>query len=541
VSVDEGQEPSEVELVRLFESYQAGRYDEAEMSALSITQQYPNHQFGWKVLAVVLKISGRMPEALAAVQKAVELDPEDAEAHNNLGNMLRELGRLNEAEASCRNAIALQPDFAEAHNNLGVTLHQCGKLEAAEACYRQAIALKPNHAQAHYNLGVTLQALGRLKEAEGHYRRAIALKGDYPEAYCNLANTLRELGSLEEAEASHRKSIVLAPGYAEVYSNFGVTLQERGKLEEAEANYGKAIALKGDTPEFHCNLGNTLRELGRLKDAEASYRKAIALKPDFADAYWNLSGVAKTISEAEHWIDQCLTTDADYVNAKLTKAALRYYQGDRAGFDDLMQSEFQHHPYMRSFAWAFGLPKLPDLYFDRWSFFDAVVEHSVRARPFYEFGVWRGASFRYFIRSFKNGYGFDTFSGLPENWDVGNGIERAGTYSSDGIVPQIDGGEFIVGKFEDTLPSFFAEARPLASVMNFDADLYSSTLCALNCSKPAMDKDTILVFDEFLIHDRWEQDEFRALNEFASNNNYTYEVLALSFFTKQVAVRLIGI
>ena len=39
----------------------------------------------------------------------------------------------------------------------------------------------------------------------------------------------------------------------------------------------------------------------------------------------------------------------------------------------------------------------------------------------------------------------------------------------------------------------------------------------------------------------WEQDEYKALNEFCLNNNFTYEVLAISFFTKQAAVRLIGI
>ena len=56
-----------------------------------------------------------------------------------------------------------------------------------------------------------------------------------------------------------------------------------------------------------------------------------------------------------------------------------------------------------------------------------------------------------------------------------------------------------------------------------------------------MDKDTILIFDEFITNESWEQDEFKALNEFCSNNQYSYEVLAVSFCTKQVAVKLIGI
>ena len=152
-----------------------------------------------------------------------------------------------------------------------------------------------------------------------------------------------------------------------------------------------------------------------------------------------------------------------------------------------------------------------------------------------------GASFKYLINVFGKGFGFDTFSGLPEDWQIGKNVEEAGSYSSDGVIPDIDGGEFIVGEFQDSLPKFFSKKQPLASVINFDADLYSSTICALNFSKSIIDKDTILIFDEFIMNENWEQDEFKALNEFCDNNNYTYDVLAVSFFSKQVAVKLIGV
>ena len=78
-------------------------------------------------------------------------------------------------------------------------------------------------------------------------------------------------------------------------------------------------------------------------------------------------------------------------------------------------------------------------------------------------------------------------------------------------------------------------------MINFDADLYSSTICALNYSKSIIDQHTILIFDEFIMNKNWEQDEFKALNEFCLNNNFAYEVLAISFFTKQAAVRLIDL
>ena len=214
-----GISPSQEQLNSLLEHYQNGRFDDAEKLSISITQEFPEHQFGWKVLGAVLNQLGRIPESVVAKERAVKLVPTDAEAHSNLGNTLQQLGRLDEAETSCRQAIALKPDLAEAHYNLGNTLQELGRLDEAGASYTQAIGLKPDYAEAHSNLGLTLKELGRLDEAEASYTQAIALKPDYAEAHSNLGNTLQELGRLEEAEASYTQAIALKTDYAEAQGN----------------------------------------------------------------------------------------------------------------------------------------------------------------------------------------------------------------------------------------------------------------------------------------------------------------------------------
>jgi predicted O-linked N-acetylglucosamine transferase (SPINDLY family) len=109
----------------------------------------------------------------------LEIKPDFAMAHNNLGNTLRDLGRPVEAEASARRALEIKPDFAMAHNNLGNTLRDLGRLVEAEASYRRALELNPDYAEAHSNLGNRLLVLGRLVEAEASYRRALELKPDF--------------------------------------------------------------------------------------------------------------------------------------------------------------------------------------------------------------------------------------------------------------------------------------------------------------------------------------------------------------------------
>ena len=508
-------------------------------------------------------------------------------------------GKLQDAERLYRAILQSQPLHPDANHNLGVVAVSVNKADAALALFKTALEANPKKEQfwlsyidalikekqfgnakavlergkqqgvAKNKLNALEAQLASINTAESvdsvnppqellssileHYQNrryddaekmALLIAQEFPKhpfSWKILGALYVKSGRNSEAVNANQTAVVLSPQSAQAHSNLGITLRKLGRLSEAEASYTQAIALKPDFAEAHYNLGITLQELVRLDEAEASYVQAVALKPDYAYAFWNLSNCVKTIQGAEHWIDKCLIADPHHVKAKLIKAALRLYQGDSNSFDGLMQSELKQHSYMRSFSWAFSLPNLPELHFNKWYFFDAIFKKSITSKPFYEFGVWRASSFNYLIKVFKKGYGFDTFTGLPEDWVVGNYVEKKGCYSSDGNVPKIKGGEFIVGKFEDTLPVFFCESRPIASVINFDADLYSSTICALNFSKSVMDKDTILIFDEFIMHESWEQDEFKALNEFCLINHFSYKVLAISFVTKQVAVKLIGI
>ena len=283
-----GAVPSLDQQSELLEHYQSGRFDDSETLAISLTERYPGHQFAWKVLGAVLRITGRLSESLGPLQRSVELTPRDPEARNNLGNVLQELGRLNEAEESYRCAISLDRGFPEPLINLGNTLKALERFDEAEASYKKAITLNCRLTEAHYNLGCLLNLLGRWREAEACYRQALQLQPDYADAHNNLGAALKALGRLEEAEVSSRRAIEFNPDHAEAYNNLGTTIKDSGRLQQAEASVQKAIALNPDFAEAHCNLGIILEELGKLEQAEGSFRRAIVLKPELADAHNNL-------------------------------------------------------------------------------------------------------------------------------------------------------------------------------------------------------------------------------------------------------------
>ncbi len=195
----------------------AGCYGEMESHSRRLLESYPDSGFAWKALSAALQIQGK--EAMAALLRAAEYLPDDADIHNNLGNALREIGRIDEAAASYRRALEINPKSAEAHNNLGNALNDSGRFDEAIASYRQALAVNPDFAEAYSNLGNALREVGKVDEAVKSCLHALEINPDFAKAHNNFGNAMKELGIFDEAVASYRKALECNPAIADVYSN----------------------------------------------------------------------------------------------------------------------------------------------------------------------------------------------------------------------------------------------------------------------------------------------------------------------------------
>lgn len=472
--------------------------------------------------------------AIRAFRYCLLIKPDNLEALINLAALYKDRNEIDKAIKVYLKVLEHSPNQANVYYNMGVIFDEVSDYDNAVDCYKKATSMQPDFAKAYNNLGSTLMKLGRIDEAALYFSTALSIQTDFPEVHFNLGLIKAEQGRYLDAIKFYLSAIELDTKFVSAYFNLGNTYQEIGLLQEAIENYHKALKLAPHSCDTYNNLGVCYQEKGEIQFAIDAYERALSINPENSITYWNLSGTTKNIEEAEQFIVKCLNTDPNNIRAKFTLSAIQYYNGSNTAIQKLLNSEFKDHPIIRSIEWVIKLPHRPRLFFNRWALFDQMVAISDRSRPFYEFGVWRGVSFKYLMKSFKSGYGFDTFEGLPENWHT----TSKGTYSSYGNVPKVKGGSFIVGEFEKSLPGFFASKRPKASIINFDADLYSSTLCALKNSKSIIDHKTILIFDEFLINNNWEDDEHRALVDFCELNQCSFEVLGVSFFSKQVAVRL---
>ena len=453
----------------------------------------------------------------------------------NLAIQYHQKNNLNEAKKIYLQILKINPNHVNAHNNLGAAYKQLGEIEKAKSCFEKVIQLNPNDVDGHNNLGLLLFELKEIQKAKSFFEKTIQLNPNYVEAHNKLGTIFKELKEFQKAKDCYERAIQLNPNYAMALYNLGVIFKQFGLSQKAVGYFEKAIKINPNYAAAYNGLGIIFEELGNnIKKAKSCFDKALKINPNYVDIYWNLHSLVSNIDEAIEILKKLIHIDNNHFNAKSMLACLEYFKGNQKNFNNLINSNNSNDSYIRSFKWVFSLPKLPKLFFNKKDFFDGVTAISDKSKPFYEFGVWNGVSFKYLINTFGRGFGFDTFTGIPEKWHD----NPAGTYSSFGSIPQISGGEFIVGKFEDTLPKFFSKKRSVASLINFDADLYSSTICALNNTKDIIDEDTILVFDEFLMNDRWEEDEYKALEEFCNNFNFSYDVLAVSFYTKQIGVKL---
>ena len=116
-------------------------------------------------------------QARDAYERALDLDPDMAEAHVNLGRLLHLAGERGRAEPQYREVVRLNPDDPTPHFNLGVLLDESGRRDEAVHAYRQAILRDPDFADAHCNLGLLLESMGRGQEAVRHLMAARRLMG----------------------------------------------------------------------------------------------------------------------------------------------------------------------------------------------------------------------------------------------------------------------------------------------------------------------------------------------------------------------------
>ena len=248
--------PPEISL--LFKFYEDHNYKAVIELASEVVKRKPKAFSAWQILGVASAQEGNLNVAINAFETAVGLCPNNANAHNNLGNILQTKGNLAEAIISYQTAIKLDNSLHSAHNNLGNALYLQGRLEEAEVALNSAISLEPDYSVALNNLGNVLKAKGLDQKAEVSYRAAINLKPNYFDALNNLGNLLKDQGRLSSSVAAFEKALSIRPKDAGVLNNLGIALKDQNKLEQAISAFSNSLMVDPEYVKAHRNLSRLI-------------------------------------------------------------------------------------------------------------------------------------------------------------------------------------------------------------------------------------------------------------------------------------------
>ena len=118
---------------------------------------------------------GTQGEAIGAYHKVLEIEPDHAAAHINLGTLYYNRQDFGLAERHYREAIESDPRYALAYFDLGNVLDETGRVQEAIQTYKTALQLAPTYADAHYNLALAYEKLSEPRKALKHWQSYIKL------------------------------------------------------------------------------------------------------------------------------------------------------------------------------------------------------------------------------------------------------------------------------------------------------------------------------------------------------------------------------
>ncbi|HTU32304.1 MAG TPA: tetratricopeptide repeat protein [Candidatus Acidoferrum sp.] len=301
-------------------------------------------------------------KALAAAQRAQQLNDKLPEVHATLGSVYTATGKYSEAVAEVNRALSLAPNSDEFYRRMGeVYLASGNNAEAVEA-FQKAIKLNPYYWVNQNKLGAAYARLADYSKALEAFQQVATLEPDIVAGFENVGNMYLQQGKYEESIPYFQKALQVEP-YFTAYSNLGTSYFFLKQYANAVPMFEKAVALNPKNADVILNLADAYAGAGQQDKARATYQQAIAAgfkelqtNPEDAGVMVDIGlSYAKTgnASQALKFIRQARSidkTNVDYIYAEaqvyailkqipealksLREALERHYPAEFAAGDD---------------------------------------------------------------------------------------------------------------------------------------------------------------------------------------------------------------
>jgi Flp pilus assembly protein TadD len=224
-------------------------------------------------LGMILAAKGRMDEARIQYKKeqtikiklALELRPNDAKLHNNLGTLLITVGNVDKAIEHYKLATKANPNYTNAFLNLCNAYNKTGDFDKAITACNKALDIEPDSAKGHFDLGTVFQNKGLLNDAIDSYSAAIELAPDMAVAHTNLAIVFGRTNRFDEALVHFEKVVRLKPDDPSAHNDLCFLFFKKGQLDEARRCWGQVLEMDPNNEKARRYLQRHMNA-GRFQD-----------------------------------------------------------------------------------------------------------------------------------------------------------------------------------------------------------------------------------------------------------------------------------
>ncbi len=306
------------------------------LEAVPVSDRTPKEEFALGAAYEQLKDNKK---AIAAYQRAVDMDPENLDAQRSLGQALLADNQLDAALKQFQQLVAADPEDTAALDRVSEIQRRQGKYSEALVTIRKARAKDPNSLEAGYNEGLLLDVLGRYDEAIAVYQKMSELTEHANGAYtqeekANRSVFLERLGSVyheqnktPEAIAAYQKMIDLGGDFAKRgYQGQVDTYRDAKMFDEATAVCRKAVAANPNDRDMKLLLAWQLADTGKLEEGLALANGMLDGKPGDREVYLQISQIQLRL---KHWkeAEDALAKAEPYATKTEDKANLYFQKG----------------------------------------------------------------------------------------------------------------------------------------------------------------------------------------------------------------------
>ena len=219
-----------------------------------------------------------MPEIVDRLLADVQSMYRDYEAYLKLATELGGAGKLDDAAAAYEEALQINPQLPDAETRLIYIYGRLAQFAKAEQHFRAAVRLDPKKWDAYFNYGSLLQGQGKIREAEEAFRKSVEINPRYSEAHNNLGYLLEGQGKLPEAITELRKAIENSPGFPQAHFSLGRILVKQSNYEEGIPHLLKALTTEDEATRvsYLYAVGIAFAGVGDLENGVRYLRLALS-------------------------------------------------------------------------------------------------------------------------------------------------------------------------------------------------------------------------------------------------------------------------